>query len=101
MIAIVGIVIPTLVPAAWAKGKYNVYCLWPATPESGEILASIGQIHPNTRIEVDVTGMMSLTASGIATLRLAGDITNHSWMAKYSSKENNDGHPGPEILVYF
>lgn len=74
---------------------------WSAAPEAGEILASIGQVHPNTWIEVDVTGMMSLTASGIATLRLAGDITNHSWMAKYSSKENNEGHPGPEIQVYF
>lgn len=74
---------------------------WSTAPESGEhILGTIGQAHPNAWAEVDVTGML-LIENGVATLRITGEVTNHSWIAEYSSKENQSGHLAPELRIYF
>jgi len=73
---------------------------WSTAPEAGHVLATIGQTRPNLWVEVDVTGML-LTDDGIATLRITSETNNHSWVAKYSSKENGEGHPAPELRVFF
>eukprot|EP00571_Detonula_confervacea_P010624 CAMPEP_0172307488 /NCGR_PEP_ID=MMETSP1058-20130122/8325_1 /TAXON_ID=83371 /ORGANISM="Detonula confervacea, Strain CCMP 353" /LENGTH=1288 /DNA_ID=CAMNT_0013019663 /DNA_START=93 /DNA_END=3959 /DNA_ORIENTATION=+ len=78
---------------------------WSSAPDAttsggGHVLAIIGRTRPDMWVEVDVTGIL-LTEDGIATLRITGEESNHSWVAEYSSKENGMGHPSPELRVYF
>eukprot|EP00578_Thalassiosira_sp_NH16_P002060 CAMPEP_0181132974 /NCGR_PEP_ID=MMETSP1071-20121207/31284_1 /TAXON_ID=35127 /ORGANISM="Thalassiosira sp., Strain NH16" /LENGTH=1310 /DNA_ID=CAMNT_0023219349 /DNA_START=58 /DNA_END=3990 /DNA_ORIENTATION=+ len=75
---------------------------WLSAPEvsDGHILAMIGPTRPNSWVEVDVTGML-LVETGVMTLRITSEGSNHSWAAKYSSKENGMGYPGPELQLYF
>ena len=79
---------------------------WSTAPKMSHALASIGRTHPNSWIEVDVTSMLlfqprSGANHNTVTLRITRELTNHSWLAKYSSKENEAGYPAPELRVYF
>ena len=79
---------------------------WSTAPKMRHALASIGRTHPNSWIEVDVTSMLlfqprSGANHNTVTLRITRELTNHSWLAKYSSKENEAGYPAPELRVYF
>lgn len=75
---------------------------WTSAPEAndGHVLAMVGPTRPNSWAEVDVTGML-LVETGVMTLRITSEGSNHSWAAEYSSKENGMGHPGPELRLYF
>lgn len=73
---------------------------WSTSPNAEYVVATIGQTRPHSWVDVDVTGLL-LTDTGIATLRITPERNNHSWGAKYSSKENKGGHPAPELRVFF
>ena len=74
---------------------------WSTAPDNGEqVLATIGHTRPDAWVEIDVTAIL-LTDDGIATLRIKSEAANHSWLSKYSSKENGEGYPAPELRVYF
>mmetsp|Transcript_19681 Transcript_19681/g.41280 ORF Transcript_19681/g.41280 Transcript_19681/m.41280 type:complete len:1475 (-) Transcript_19681:335-4759(-) len=73
---------------------------WSTAPDAEYVVATIGQTRPHSWVDVDVTGLL-LTDTGAATLRITPERSNHSWGAKYSSKENKEGHPAPELRVFF
>ena len=70
---------------------------WSTAPGVNHVLATIGRTHPDSWVEVDVTGML-LTEDGVVTLRVIGEPNNHSWPARYSSKESREA---PELRVFF
>ncbi len=80
---------------SWEEMKVD----WSSSPEAELILGKIGPTRPNSWVEVDVT--LPTTDDGFVTLRITPENSNHSWVAKYSSKENRLGHPAPELRVYF
>jgi len=73
---------------------------WSSAPKAGSVLGVIGKTHSKSWIEVDVTGMLNVDDEEYATLRISSDKQNHSWVAKYSSKENNLDK-APELKLYF
>ena len=75
---------------------------WSSAPEAGSILGVIGKTHSKSWIEVDVKGMLNVADDDreYATLRISSEKQNHSWVAKYSSKENNLDK-APELKLYF
>jgi len=74
---------------------------WSSAPKAGSVLGVIGKTHSKSWIEVDVTGMLHVDDDReYATLRISSDKQNHSWVAKYSSKENNLDK-APELKLYF
>ena len=73
---------------------------WSSAPKIGSVLGVIGKTHSKSWIEVDVTGMLNVDDEEYATLRISSDKQNHSWVAKYSSKENNLDK-APELKLYF
>ena len=74
---------------------------WSSAPEAGSVLGVIGKTHSKSWIEVDVTGMLNIDDDrDYATLRISSDKQNHSWVAKYSSKENILDK-APELKLYF
>jgi hypothetical protein len=92
-----GLVYLALSPGEWNEDSVT----WSTAPDTGDqVLATIGHTRPGAWIEVDVTAIL-LTENGIATLRIKSEAANHSWLSKYSSKENEEGYPAPELRVYF
>ena len=80
---------------SWEETKVD----WSSSPEGELILGKVGPTRPNSWVEVDVT--LPRMDDGFATLRITPENSNHSWVAKYSSKENRMGHPAPELRVFF
>mmetsp|Transcript_22446 Transcript_22446/g.48834 ORF Transcript_22446/g.48834 Transcript_22446/m.48834 type:complete len:1184 (-) Transcript_22446:70-3621(-) len=73
---------------------------WSNAPESGDVLDVVGPTRPNEWIEVDVTAALALSQNGYVSLRITSSTTNHSWPAKYSSKEGGASLT-PQLRVYF
>jgi hypothetical protein len=74
---------------------------WTNAPAAGNVLASIGNTHPNKWIEVDVTGALALSDNGVFSLRITPQSSNRTWLAKYSSKEDASGSRSPALQVTF
>jgi len=68
---------------------------WTSAPKAEDVLSAIGETRPNQWVVVDVTGAL-LTESGVVSLRIAAEESNHSWAAKYSRR----GH-APELRISF
>lgn len=86
----------------WGEGDVT----WLTAPKTSQDLATIGRVRPNSWVEVDVTDMLRHRSrrrdnDATVSLRITRELTNHSWLAKYSSKENEAGHHAPELRVYF
>ena len=73
---------------------------WSSAPDASHILGKIGKTHAKSWIEVDVSGMLLQAKDGYATLRIKSDTSNHSFVAKYSSKENKSRRK-PELKLLF
>jgi len=73
---------------------------WSSAPDASHILGKIGKTHAKSWIEVDVSGLLLQTEDGYATLRIKSDTSNHSFVAKYSSKENKSRRE-PELKLLF
>ncbi|KAL3806354.1 hypothetical protein ACHAXA_007695 [Cyclostephanos tholiformis] len=79
---------------SWEETKVD----WSSSPKSEVILGTIGPTRPNSWVEVDLT--LPLLGDSFVTFRITSESSNHSWVAKYSSKENRMGHPAPELRVF-
>ena len=79
----------------WEEAKVD----WSLAPKSEVTLSTIGPTRPNSWVEVDLT--LPGLNDGFVTLRITPESSNHSWVAKYSSKENRMGHPAPELRVFY
>ena len=75
------------------------YVQWANAPAAGNVLASIGNTHPNKWLDVDVTGALALSDNGVFSLRIQS--SNRTWLAKYSSKEDSSGSRSPVLQVTF
>jgi M6 family metalloprotease-like protein len=78
----------------WEETKVD----WSSAPMSEVTLGNIGPTRPNSWVEVDLT--LPVLDDGFVTLRITPESSNHSWVAKYSSKDNRMGHPAPELRVF-
>ncbi len=73
---------------------------WANAPAAGNVLATILAIHPNSWIEVDVTGALALSANGVFSLRITQENSNHTWLAKYRAVSASNEHT-PVLQVTF
>lgn len=77
---------------------------WSTMSSAGSVdrvLGTIDRVRPQSWIEVDVSAiLLTEDENGVATIRISSEASNHSWLAKYSSKENGE-YPAPELRVYF
>jgi M6 family metalloprotease-like protein len=70
---------------------------WSSSPEANFIVGTVGLVRQNTWVEVELT--IPLTIDRVTTLRVKPESSNHSWLAKFSSKENSMGYPAPELRI--
>ena len=70
---------------------------WSSSPDANFIVGNVGLVRQNTWVEVELT--IPVTSDRVTTLRVKPESSNHSWLAKFSSKENSMGYPAPELRV--
>jgi hypothetical protein len=70
---------------------------WSSSPEANFIVGTVGLVRQNTWVEVELT--IPVTIDRVTTLRVKPESSNHSWLAKFSSKENSMGYPAPELRI--
>ncbi|KAL9189130.1 hypothetical protein ACHAXT_011620 [Thalassiosira profunda] len=73
---------------------------WATAPAAGAALAAIGTVKPHHWAEVDITDVLAAVEGEAVTLRIASAEGNHSWTARYASRESGE-HPAPELRIYF
>jgi len=59
------------------------YVQWTNAPAARDVIATIGNIHPDEWVEVDVTAALALSANGVFSLRITPEHSNHTWLAKF------------------